>query len=425
MRNAFVLVTFAQAGLSTHVWADQSGKSPVKVFILAGQSNMEGQGIIKARPNSRNRGKGTLEYLVKNPASAERYKHLVDKDGKWIERADVWIWYLGRKGKLTVGYGAKEALIGPELQFGHVLGNHLDNQVLLIKIAWGGRSLAKDFRPPSSGGEVGGAYSGLIRYVKDVLKNLKTHFPEYDGGGYEIAGFSWHQGWNDGCSADAVNQYEENLTNFIRDVRREFGVKDLPFVIANSGFAGWQQKIPRRLGIMKAQAAAAEYEEYKGNVICIETRDFYRPEEDSPTRFRYHWNHNAETFFLIGNGMGEAMVKLLDGVTPTFRIQAPFSKGSGQYAAVASLPGKSVFPIATSQSCPMSSTPLNALGSFRCSKSVMAWWGGARYSIIVAKGISCFSFLSCSMAWPLGKLWVRKVSVTPERKGRGDNGSSQ
>lgn len=302
------------------------------MFILAGQSNMEGQGTIKAGPNSRNRGKGALEHLVKNPASAECYKHLVDKEGKWIERADVWIWYLGRKGKLTVGYGAKEGLIGPELQFGHVLGNHLDNQVLLIKIAWGGRSLAKDFRPPSSGGEVGGAYSGFIRYVKDVLKNLKTHFPEYDGRGYEIAGFGWHQGWNDGCSADAVSQYEENLANFIRDVRREFDVKDLPFVVANSGFAGWQQKIPRRLGIMKAQAAVAEYEEFKGNVICVETRGFYRAEEESPTRFRYHWNHNAETFFLIGNGMGEAMVKLLDGVTRTIRIQTPIQSVSGLWS---------------------------------------------------------------------------------------------
>ena len=81
----------------------------------------------------------------------------------------MWIWYLGRKGKLTVGYGAKEGMIGPELGFGLVMGDCLDNQVLLIKVAWGGKSLAKDFRPPSSGGEVGPSYKELIRHVKDVL----------------------------------------------------------------------------------------------------------------------------------------------------------------------------------------------------------------------------------------------------------------
>ncbi len=81
--------------------ADAPAK-PLKVFILARQSNMEVQGIIKADPK-RNAGKGTLEYLVKDTSTADRYRHLVDKDGKWVVREDVWIWYLGRKGGLTGG----------------------------------------------------------------------------------------------------------------------------------------------------------------------------------------------------------------------------------------------------------------------------------------------------------------------------------
>src|SRR6187399_397040 len=74
---------------------------PVKVFILAGQSNMEGQGFIAADPK-RNAGKGSLEHLVKDPATAARYKHLVDAAGKWRTRDDVMISYLDRKGPLTV-----------------------------------------------------------------------------------------------------------------------------------------------------------------------------------------------------------------------------------------------------------------------------------------------------------------------------------
>jgi len=293
-------------------WAGQPGKSPVKVFILAGQSNMEGQGVIRLDPK-KNEGKGSLEYLVKDPATADRFKHLVDKDGKWTVRDDVWIWYLGRKGGLTVGYGARNDLIGPELQFGHVLGDYFDNQVLLIKVAWGGKSLAKDFRPPSSGGEVGPFYTEVVKQVKDVLGSLKANFPDYDGRGYELAGFGWHQGWNDGCAAGSANEYEKNMANFIRDIREDLGAKDLPFVIANSGFGGREQKIDRRLQVINAQAAVAGYEGFKKTVACVETRDFFRPPELSPTRQGYHWNGNAETYFLIGDGMGKAMVDILKG----------------------------------------------------------------------------------------------------------------
>ena len=313
MASLLVLAGIAGAGLVKPAGAGQAGKSPVKVFILAGQSNMEGAGAVKASPNSQNGGQGTLEYLVKAPATAEQFKHIVDSSGKWVVRNDVWIWYLGRKGNLTVGYGAGSDRIGPEFQFGHVMGDHFNNQVLLIKTAWGGKSLMTDFRPPSSGGQVGPFYTEMIKHVKDVLGNLKANFPDYDGRGHEIAGFGWHQGWNDGCGAEAVAQYEKNMVNFIRDVRKDLGVKDLPFVIANSGFGGREQKNERRLGIMNAQAAAAKHPEFKGTVVCVETRDFFRPPEASPSKQGYHWNGNAETYFLIGDAMGKAMVDLLKG----------------------------------------------------------------------------------------------------------------
>ena len=292
-------------------FADQPGKSPLKVFILAGQSNMQGAGIIEANPN-RNGGKGSLEYLVKDPATAPRFKHLVDADGDWVVRDDVWIWYFDRKGGLTAGYGAREDRIGPELQFGHVVGDWLDNQVLLIKIAWGGKSLAKDFRPPSSGGEVGPYYVELLEHTKDVLANLKKYFPDYDGQDCKLAGIGWHQGWNDRVNQAANDEYEKNLANFIRDIRKDLGAKDLPFVIAETGMHGPDESHPRALSLMAAQAAVAKYDEFKDNVAFVKTQSFYGPKEEYPSGQGYHWNSNAETYFLIGDAMGRAMKKLCE-----------------------------------------------------------------------------------------------------------------
>ncbi len=282
---------------------------PVKVFILAGQSNMQGHGFVKADPK-RNEGKGSLEFLARDPATAARFKHLRGKGDSWATRDDVWIHYLDRQGRLTVGFGASEDRIGPELAFGHVVGEAFEEPVLLIKLAWGGKSLAKDFRPPSSGGEVGAYYTEVVKRTKAVLGDLKKHFPELAGRGYELAGFGWHQGWNDRVNQTFNDEYEKNLANFIRDIRKDLGIKDLPFVVAETGMSGPEEKHPRALSLMKAQAAVAGYKEFQGNVAFVGTKTFWRDKEASPTGQSYHWNTNAETYYLIGEAMGTAMKKL-------------------------------------------------------------------------------------------------------------------
>jgi carbohydrate esterase-like sialic acid-specific acetylesterase len=284
---------------------------PVKVFVLAGQSNMEGQGFIKA-DTKRNGGKGSMEFLSKDPATADKFKHLLDKKGEWAVRDDVWIHYLDRKGKLTVGYGAKEDRIGPELGFGRVVGEAYEEPVLLIKLAWGGKSLTVDFRPPSSGGKVGPYYTEIVKRTKDVLGELKKKFPEFGDRGYELVGFGWHQGWNDRVNKAYNDEYLKNMAHFIRDIRKDLGVKNLPFVIAETGMTGKDEKHPRALSLMKAQAAVAEYAEFQGNVAFVGTKEFWREKDVSPSGQAYHWNTNAETYYLIGAAMGTAMKKLCE-----------------------------------------------------------------------------------------------------------------
>ena len=297
-----ILASFSGPGISAE---------PVRVFILAGQSNMEGHGLVPAEAD-RNGGQGSLEFITTNAASRAEFGQLRGDDGTWVERDDVWIHYLNRKGRLKAGYGVREDRIGPELGFGWVMGEHFEEPVLLIKLAWGGKSLGQDFRPPSAGGEVGPYYREVVTRAKAVLASLDEEFPELAGRELTLTGFGWHQGWNDRINQQFNDEYESNMAHFIRDMRRDLDAPDLPFVIAETGMTGPDEKHPRALSLMKAQRAVAEHEEFQGNVAFVPTQQFWRPAEQSPTQQGYHWNSNAETYYRIGDAMGKAMLPLLD-----------------------------------------------------------------------------------------------------------------
>ena len=153
-------------------------------------------------------------------------------------------------------------------------------------------------------------YKEIVQRTKDVLGKLKKEFPELGDCKYELAGFGWHQGWNDRVNQAFNDEYEKNMANFIRDIRKDLGVKNLPFVTVETGMSGPNEKHPRALSLMNAQAAAAEYKEFRGNVAFVGTKAFWRDKEVSPTGQAFHWNTNAETYYLIGEAMGKAMIQL-------------------------------------------------------------------------------------------------------------------
>jgi hypothetical protein len=293
--------------------AGQTGRSPVKVFILAGQSNMEGQAVVDLdHEKYYNGGKGTLVHVMKHSPLKDRYNHLKDAKGDWTVRHDVWVWYRNgrgalKKGPLSIGYAVYGGRhhFGPELQFGHVMGHLFENQVLLIKTAWGGKSIYVDFRPPSSGGKVGPCYTKMLEEIREVLGDIKAQFPDYDGQGCEIVGLVWFQGWNDMCTKPAIPEYEQNLANLIQDVRKELKLPNLPVVIGETGNCN-------HTVFRAAQAAVAKRPEFKGTVAFVPTERFRRPATESPnTGHGHHWFGNAESYFLIGDAFGEAMKGLL------------------------------------------------------------------------------------------------------------------
>lgn len=304
-----------------------AGNGKLKVYILAGQSNMQGKGRVETGRDPNNvattgftGGLGSLRNMLnKNPA---KYGYLADPahpiaggSPGWITRSDVGFSYWSdpgtgenRRGNLDADFGdtGGQGRIGPEYAFGLQVGSQLGDQVLLIKYAFGGKSLIADFRPPSSGAPVGPYYTGMIARVNQVLANLATYYPAYTGGGYEIAGFGWHQGWND--MGEATSVYETNLVNLIKDLRTDLGVPNLPVSIGNTGMANSACGT-----ILQAQLNVGNptlHPEFAGTVTTVDTRPFDFGVLLGGSDEGYHWNWNAESYFNIGESMGKAMMAM-------------------------------------------------------------------------------------------------------------------
>ena len=267
----------------------------MKVFILAGQSNMEGHGGIR-----------TLDELGAHPTLGHLLKKIKKADGSFVVRDDVFISYnRGKergqeviKAPLTVGQGAHNDRIGPELMFGIGMGDYYQEPVLLIKTAWGGKDLYCDFRPPSAGKpaydipdkpanqipstprDVGLYYRKMVEDVHQSLDNLATDFPQFKGMGYELCGFVWFQGWNDMCAAKEIQQkvfdeYADNFVHLVQDLRAEFKVPNLPVVIGEVGVDGDLHFKPNMAGLRAAQAKIASRPELKGTLGYVRTAPFW------------------------------------------------------------------------------------------------------------------------------------------------------
>ncbi|MEM7457282.1 MAG: sialate O-acetylesterase [Planctomycetota bacterium] len=320
------LAVFLLISTATVVTSGQD-QIPVKVFVLAGQSNMQGQAVIDLDHEEHyNGGRGILNTVMTDPGNQPAMNHLRNRRGEWKVRRDVFIRYRTdeelKKGGLTIGftgYGGQHHF-GPELQFGHVVGHAFDEPVLLIKTAWGGKSLQTDFRPPSSGGETGPYYQKMLDEVEEAFEAIDEEFPELAGRPRELAGFVWMQGWNDMVSEEAATEYEDNLVNLINDLRSHWDKPGLPVIVGELGNGG-DDVSDGMQRLRAAQRAACEREDNGGSVVFVPTAQHARPAEDSPnTTHGHHWFGNAESYFYIGHDLGAAMVDLIHGDKPRVLI---------------------------------------------------------------------------------------------------------
>ena len=312
---------------------------PVKVFIVMGQSNTLEMGKVPGDAD------GTLEKAVKGEGL---YKFLVDAEGKWTTRQDVRNVSVMQKGDnmnvyrndwLTIS-GNK---VGIEVGIGHQLGNAVDEPVMVLKSSIGNRGLGWDLLPPGSesyeftnpkdgktyvyagykqspakwekgtepeaiGWYAGKQYDDDTANAKKVLGEIGKYYP--DATKYEVAGFLWWQGDKDRYDEAHAANYEKNLVNLIKALRKDFNAPDAPFVLATLGQTSKENAAGNDGKIFEAMMAvdgeSGKYPEFKGNVATV-----YAHPLSMGGASNGHYNGNAKTYMNVGLGMGEAMVKLL------------------------------------------------------------------------------------------------------------------
>lgn len=320
LRIPLLLVSMVVALTTFGADSASAQKKPLQVYILAGQSNMQGHAKIT-----------TFEHLGMDPATAPMLKLMTDSTGQPKVCDRVWISALGcgkddreeKIGKLTAGFGASAEKIGPEFTFGIYAEQMTDAPILLIKTAWGGKSLNTDFRSPSAGPyefnaeqlaniekhkkdlsamktekakATGVYYRLMLEHVKHVLGDIKRVVPNYDAAqGYELAGFAWFQGWNDMVDAGTYPQrdksggydaYSVAMAHFIRDVRKDLNAPQLPFAIGVMGIGGPTADYgadqlryqATHQNFRDAMAAPAKLPEFQGNVAAVLTEKYWDAE---------------------------------------------------------------------------------------------------------------------------------------------------
>jgi hypothetical protein len=185
--------------------ADTDTKT-VRVFIFAGQSNMEG-GHANVKDIKRFPPFAGLEA----PQEGILYSYNIGREDK-------------RTSKGWVALQPTGHLFGPELSFARRVAQESGAPIAIIKCAAGGTTLGGDWNPDAPSGFK--LYPLALELVRSSLAELeKRNIP------YRLEGFMWHQGENDMFSQEFKPAYGANLKNFLASWRRDLKAPGLRFYI--------------------------------------------------------------------------------------------------------------------------------------------------------------------------------------------------
>ena len=227
-----------------------------KVFLLGGQSNMAGAGCVKgsiSSPYNEPRPKVKFwDYGTPQPVKG-KYGTFVYP---WV--GDHWV-------DLQGGFGHKSSNFGPEVSFGHRLGELFPNDnIHLVKEGISNSTLAIDWNPDGSGW----VYNRFKERVNAAMANLRAA-----GLDPKISGMIWMQGESDAMNSSYAAKYAANLKRFIEKVRSDFDSPEMPFVIGRILVADYDTKPPGGNAMVRNAQETIHKQPGIGKVSWINTDD--------------------------------------------------------------------------------------------------------------------------------------------------------
>lgn len=224
----FILIFFIGAHDSTIVQPQKK----TKVFLLAGQSNMDGRGdaskLSEAEIKLLANASQKIHFIYKGTVgegNAIRYNGPLDFTNPWN--------FVKQKFRV-------EKCFGPELFFGvELVKNHPEHDYLFIKRSQGGTSLYGAWNPNWSVGKARFFNEqDKPKLYKDFIDLVDAELAKLQPDSYEIIGMLWVQGETDSNTSNgptATDTYQENLENLINSVRGHYNIPELPFLILGVG----------------------------------------------------------------------------------------------------------------------------------------------------------------------------------------------
>ena len=187
---------------------------------------------------------------------------------------------------------------GPELVLGHALGQAGYSATSLIKVAVGGTTLYVNWRSPLSGGTVGPLYTQLRSRIQSLKTDPASVNPLCKLQTCKWSAFVWFQGENDSFDLANGTSYEENLRNLIADVRADVGLPNLPVVIVQTG--RWAQSLTYGKNVADAQMKVVAADKYARMVATADLSGWY--------------HYDPASQLIIGERVSKAVRSLLSAV---------------------------------------------------------------------------------------------------------------
>ncbi|MFT6833925.1 MAG: hypothetical protein ACJAZN_004110 [Planctomycetota bacterium] len=246
----------------------ETAKVPVRLFLLGGQSNMDGCGRAEELPAA----------YPSHPTNVVTWDN---QKKSWVPLTE---------DSMAI---ARHQQFGPEIAFAHRLAEaYPDQTIALTKTSAGGTKLHTQWVPGK------GMFQRFIRNFRNATAQL-----DEAGVAYEVAGMLWMQGESDSETVEMAEAYEANLKLLVAEVRKQTGHADLPIVMGRIS-SSLLKKTPWNFDQAKTVQAAQE-------AVAAQDAHVHIINTDALSTLKDNTHFDTEAQLTLGSQMADIMLREL------------------------------------------------------------------------------------------------------------------